>query len=114
MVQVLARNWGWVAARGIVTILFGLLLLYLIAVWALVTGGAEIVAAIRLRSMLASEWLLILAGLLSVAFGILLFRVAPQEAPFIALWTGWFALAIGSVMVAFALHLRGLAPRAVR
>src|SRR5690606_5806314 len=83
-----------------------LLLSYLVAIWALVTGAADIVAAIQMRSILAGEWLLMLAGLLSIAFGSLLFTAPPEQMPLFVSWTGWFASAIGIAMRDFALRLR--------
>src|SRR4030081_2234211 len=76
-------RFGSLILGGLLGILAGLLtfvmpgitalgLLILIAVWALVTGILEIVAAIKLRKTITGEWMLILAGLASVAFGILL------------------------------------------
>src|SRR5258707_1061226 len=47
-------------------------LVIVIAAWAIVVGVMEIVAAIKLRKIITREWLWILAGTLSVAFGILL------------------------------------------
>src|SRR5215831_6788075 len=44
-------------------------LLFYIALWAIATGVLEIATAIRLREVLGNEWLLILAGIVSVAFG---------------------------------------------
>lgn len=40
-----------------------------IAIWATTTGVLEVMTAIRLRKKLGAEWLLVLAGLMSVAFG---------------------------------------------
>src|ERR1051326_735490 len=52
--------------------LTALALLFYIAAWAIGTGLVEIVAAIRIRREVHGEWRLILAGLVSVAFGFFL------------------------------------------
>ena len=81
---------GSLIVGGIVGILAGLLtfvmpgitalgLLILIAAWAIVTGLMEIVAAARLRKIITNEWLLMLAGIASVAFGVILL-CNPQRA----------------------------------
>jgi hypothetical protein len=47
-------------------------LVYVIAAWAVVAGGLQILAAIRLRGVISDEWLMGLSGALSVLFGVLL------------------------------------------
>ena len=49
-----------------------LALLAYIAVWALVTGVFELVAAVRRRRVIAGEWLLALSRVMSIVLGILL------------------------------------------
>ena len=67
-------RWGWVLFEGILSILAGILafafpgitalvLLYIVAAWAIVTGILEIVAAFVLREYVSREWLLALAGI---------------------------------------------------
>src|ERR1700694_1940034 len=52
--------------------LTALVLLYIIAFWAVLTGVLEVVAAVRLRRAITNEWGLIIGGVLSVFLGIVL------------------------------------------
>ncbi|TMC19806.1 MAG: HdeD family acid-resistance protein [Chloroflexi bacterium] len=90
------KRWGWVLAEGMLSILAGifalvfpgltaLILLYIIAAWAILTGIAEIVAAVALREYLSHEWALVLAGVLSLVFGLLLFTF-PLDGILSLLW----------------------------
>jgi len=113
------ERWWAVLLEGIVGIVVGLLaffwpnitalvLLYLIAAWALITGILEIVAAIQLRSVITNEWMYILGGLLSIIFGILLF-VFPGAGAVSVIWViGVYAIVFGIVEIIFAFRLRGL------
>jgi uncharacterized membrane protein HdeD (DUF308 family) len=108
---------GWLIAQGVSGIAIGVLalvwpgitalaLLWTIAAWAVVTGGFQIVAAIRLRRELHREWLLALSGVLSVVFGLLL--VIWPAAGILALLTliGVAALAIGVTLLVFSFQMR--------
>jgi len=174
MVTVLARNWGLVAVRGVVALLFGLLtiarpgitldalvilfgafalvdgvfsvwsalanrrgephwvalllaglagilvgiltilmpwitaiiLLYFIAAWAIIRGVAEIVMAIQLRKVVTGEWLLALAGAVSVVFGLFLVMFPGLGALAVILWIGVWAAVLGVVVIALAFRLR--------
>ena len=99
-------------AAGVLTVLWpgvtAFVLLCLIAAWALVTGGFEIAAAIRLRKAIDDEWLLILSGLASVALGVLLVLFPGPGALALVLWVGAYALVTGVLLVALSLRLRSL------
>ena len=58
-------------------------------------GIFEIVAAIRLRKEIEGEWLMALAGALSIAFGALMFAFPGSGAVAVVWWIGAYAVAIG-------------------
>jgi uncharacterized membrane protein HdeD (DUF308 family) len=95
---------------GILTIaqpaLTALALLYYVGAWSILTGILEIVAAIRLREEITGEWWLALAGVASLAFGILLFIAPGPAALAIAIWIGVYAIIFGVVLLMLAFRLR--------
>lgn len=99
-------------AAGVITIfrpgLTAVALLMFIAAWAIIRGVLEVTAAIRLRKEITNEWWFVLAGLLSIAFGVMMF-VYPGAGALSLLWViATYALILGVVMLAFAFRLRGL------
>jgi len=111
-----APRW-WLAIVGALGIIAGLLtflwpgitalvLLFVIAGWAIALGVFEIVGAIRLRKEIANEWLLILSGLLAIVFGIVLV-VRPGAGALALIWIiATYAILAGILSVALAFELR--------
>lgn len=88
-----------------------LVLLYLIAAWAVATGVFEVVAAIRLRREIRGEWLLALSGVISVLFGIALV-INPVGGALAVVWLiGAYAIAFGVLLIALGFRLRGAAKK---
>ena len=83
-----------------------LALTYLVAAWALVTGAFEIAAAIRLRKVITGEWLLLIAGLLSIVLAVLVALYPGTGALLLVWWLGAYAFAYGVVSLVLALRLR--------
>lgn len=174
MAATLTRNWGWIALRGVLAIVFGVLtfmypgitllslvylfgayalvdgvflvvsaitnrrgeprwvalliagllgigagivtlfwpgitavaLLAMVAAWAIVVGIAEVVAGIRLRNEITGEWILIVAGVLGVAFGVFMILKPAAGALAMLLWIGVYAVASGVLLLALSLRLR--------
>ena len=118
------KRWGAFLLEGIVGILAALcawlvpgvtlaFLVFLIAAWAIVTGILEIVAAIRLRRHIPGEWLLILTGVISIIFGVLLYIAPIAGAIVIVWWIAAYAMIFGILLLILALRLRALHPRLV-
>jgi len=108
---------GSLILGGLLGILAGLLafvmpgitalgLLILIAAWAIMTGVMDLVAAVRLRKIITNEWLLILAGIASVAFGILLLFQPAVGALALIWWIGAWAIVLGILLMIVAFRLR--------
>jgi len=83
-----------------------LVLLYIIAFWAIFTGGAEINAAVSLRWVIRGEWALILGGILSVVFGVIL-AVLPGVGLLSLVWLmGIYAVLFGITLIVLAFRVR--------
>jgi uncharacterized membrane protein HdeD (DUF308 family) len=84
-----------------------LVLLYVIALWAIVTGVLKVIMAISLRREIENEWLMILSGVLSVLFGVLL-AVLPGVGLLSLVWLiGIYALIFGVVWIVLSFRVRG-------
>jgi uncharacterized membrane protein HdeD (DUF308 family) len=110
------RSWAMVI-EGLVGIAVGvaaffwpgvtvLVLVLLIAAWAVATGVFELIAAIRLRRVITGEWLLALSGALSICFGIVAFALPAAGALAIAFVLGVFAIASGIAQLVLGVRLR--------
>lgn len=110
-------RWGVLAIGGLLGIAIGLVTLFIpaitavallgfIATWAVLMGIAEIAAAIRLRKEITGEWLLVVTGVLAVAFGGFIIARPALGALAIVLWIGAYALVSGGLLVALGLRLR--------
>ncbi|MEA5502752.1 HdeD family acid-resistance protein [Halotia wernerae UHCC 0503] len=83
-----------------------LVLLNLIAAWAIVTGIFEIIAAIQIRKEIENEWLLALAGITSLLFGVLLI-IWPVAGALAILWIiAAYTIIFGILLLVLAFRLR--------
>ena len=77
-----------------------------IAVWAIIIGALQIWGAIALRKVLQHEWLLVLNGVLSIAFGVVLLAQPGTGALAFVWMIAWYAIFFGCLYVALAFKLR--------
>ena len=112
-------DWGWQLVIGILGIVVGLLtfhapqitalaLVIYIAAWALMIGASEIAIAVKMRREIKGEWFLILMGLASIAFAVLLLWNPIAGAAAVIWLIAWYAVVIGILAIFFGFRLRSL------
>ena len=112
-------DWGFHLIIGILGILVGFLtfrapgitalaLIIYVAAWALMVGAAEIAFAVRLRKEMKGEWFLILMGVASIIFAVLLLW-NPGPGALALLWLiASYAVVFGVLAIFFGFRLRSL------
>ena len=88
------------------------MVLWAIGIWAIVSGIMEIVAGFRLRRQIEGEWRLILSGLLSAVFGLLLIWYPVLGGVAIAWTLGVTSIAYGVLDMILGFRLRKISPPA--
>jgi uncharacterized membrane protein HdeD (DUF308 family) len=113
------KRWWVLLVEGILSVLAGvvafimpgitaLVLLILIGAWAIVTGVFEIAAAIQMRKYITGEWMLALAGVASILFGVALL-INPAVGALAVVWLiGAYSILFGVLMVALGFKLKAL------
>lgn len=111
-------DWGLVIlglvgiAAGIATFIWpgitGLILLLIIGSWAAALGLVEIIIGFEWRREIPDAWLLILTGIVSVIFGLVVLFAPRIGALALATFIGFFAVVYGVLHLIVAFRLRAL------
>ena len=113
-------GWGWILAEGMLGILVGvvaliwpgitaLAFLYLLAFWAILTGILEVVAPLSFPMSGGRAALSVLAGLVSIVFGILI-AAQPSSGLLAIVWLiGVYAILFGIMYIVMYFEARSLA-----
>jgi uncharacterized membrane protein HdeD (DUF308 family) len=117
-------KWGSLIVLGLIGIAAGLValfrpgltavvLIWVLAFWAIIAGIMQISAAIRLRKEVQGEWMWILSGILTVALGVL-FLARPGEGILSVTWLiATLAIVWGILLVMLSFKLKAHAGRLV-
>ena len=108
---------AWLVFEGLLSIAVGVVvfvwpdlsalgLLYAIAAWAIALGIFQMAVAFALPLNGGRSLLLVLSGMLSVAFGVIMFAHPGAGAVALLALVAAFALVTGAMQIAFALELR--------
>ncbi len=108
-----------VVAAGVVTFArpgeAAIVILYVVAIRALIVGALEVMAAVWLSDAIATPWTMALSGIASVIFGILLLRHPGVGLIALAWLVGVYAVVFGAIQIGAAFELRrGLKQRPTR
>src|SRR5204862_6631324 len=118
-------DWGWQLVIGILGIIIGfltfhapaitaLVLVIYIAAWALMIVASEIAVAFKLRGEIKGEWFLILMGLLSIVFAIMLLWNPLLGALGLVWLIASYAIVFGFLGIILGFRLRSLPTIPVR
>jgi uncharacterized membrane protein HdeD (DUF308 family) len=112
------ERWGLLIVEGLVDIAAGLIavawpaitmvaLIWLVAIWAIVSGALMLYAAFMLNRD-HGRWWLALGGIASLIFGVLLVIEPLVGAVVLTMWIGAYAIVFGGflLVLAFQLHSR--------
>lgn len=111
------QSWGALLVEGLLGIAIGALavlwpastalaFVWLIGVWAILSGVLEIISAIRLRKLIEHEWAMGIAGALSIAFGLLMLYRPIAGGVAVVWYLGAYALLFGVLMIVLGFRLR--------
>lgn len=117
MEQTLARNWGWVALRGVIAIIFGVLtlgnpvitlsaLVLLFGAFALADGIFLVIAAVTNRRGEPHWVALLFAGIAGIVIGIGTFIMPGITATVLLVFIATWAVLIGIAQIVAAIRLR--------
>jgi uncharacterized membrane protein HdeD (DUF308 family) len=112
------KGWWMLLLLGLVAIAAGaiavfnpaitaLVLVLLMGANALVTGILDLAIAIRLRKEIRNEWMLVLTGIVSIVFGVLVFLFPGAGALAMVWMVSFYAVLTGVLLLTLAFRLRG-------
>lgn len=116
------NGWWLILLLGLISIVAGVIAIFYPALTALalvlimganalITGVLDIAVGIRLRNAVRGAWLLFLAGIAAIVFGVFVF-IAPGAGALALVWlVSFYAIFTGTVLIAFAFRARTWANR---
>jgi uncharacterized membrane protein HdeD (DUF308 family) len=119
------QKWAWLATRGCIGVFIGIIafawwtatatvFLYIIAIWAIVSGVGWLVITYRFPLSKAGKWLLGLGGLISVIFGIVLIAHPAGGATAVIWLIGAYAIVFGVIVTSLGYQIMRLQKAAAK
>ena len=118
--SVYRRAWWSLVVRGLLGVALGVVILWrpiesvaafalVIAIWAFFGGTVRIVHAFDVRAVFSQWWVLLLDGLVGIAFGVAAFYYYPDlSLTFALVWVSWWLVLTGGLAIYSAVQERQL------
>ena len=118
--SVYRRAWWSLVVRGLLGVALGVCILWrpmesvaafalVIAIWALSGGIVRIVHAFDVRPVFSQWWVLLVDGLVGIAFGVAAFYYYPDlSLTFAVVWVAWWLVLTGGLAIYAAIQERQL------
>jgi uncharacterized membrane protein HdeD (DUF308 family) len=126
-----AFGWGLPASQRFILVLMGILglavgvaavlypgilaitLVFVVAWWAIVTGIMQLIIAVEMRKAIPNDWLLVLGGIISILFGILLIWRPFAGVLTLAYLFGFYALLYGFMLLGLSFRVKSMAASSI-
>ncbi len=111
------NKWWVFLVEGLLSLAFGIILfswpamtvilmLYIVAIWAIITGLMEMIVGFAEEEGVVGKWLLATTGVLSLIIGVLML-LAPAKTLEIVVWLiGLYAFVVGVAMTIFGIQIK--------
>ena len=118
--SVYRRAWWSLVVRGLLGVALGVCILWrpmesvaafalVVAIWALSGGITRVVHAFDVRPVFSQWWVLLLDGVVGIAFGAAAFYYYPDlSLTFAVVWTAWWLMLTGGLAIYAAIQERQL------
>lgn len=114
-ISIKSREW-WLLIAGLISVIAAILiyfypiqteiiLLYFVAIWAIVDGLLELIFSLGYHKKVKNVWIYIFSSVISILFGIVLI-VFPISSLFALIWLiGIYAIIFGILVIIFAINI---------
>jgi len=117
------ESWWALLVEGLISAAIGVLILFwptvtilvlvvFLAFWALFTGIAELAMAVKMKGIIPNDWTLVLAGIFSILFGVLILFWTEAVLSVLVWFVGFYAMFFGIMMIVLSMKLKGLQKKA--